>query len=403
MFSFLNGWAQRWNWAKDGEPKPALDESQIREAALASAPVVWLLGKTGSGKSSVVEALTQADAATVGNGFAPCTQTAQVFDFPTERPVLRFLDTRGLGEAGYDPAQDMAVNKDRAHLVIATMRVSDMNQSELIQSLRAIRESHPEWPIIVLHTCLHELYAGVGADHPVPSIDFSDVDSPVPDAYAGLQRAVRHQQALFSGLKGVAPRFAAIDFTRPEDGYAPVQYGREYLHGAILDEAPTAMFNIARSFFADQEATGSAGVDREVNRLILYYAGAAASVGAIPLVGVVSIPGVSIAMLWHLARVHQVEWSNKDMASLIGMFGGAVAVREGSMLLLRQFTKLGPWLIPIAAAQDYAVAFALGKAACVYMRSRRSRAEVNAEEVKAAFMAGLKEAVRMSAAKGDSK
>lgn len=402
MFSFLDDWRKKWD-SLGGEASNEQAKADIREAALASAPVVWLVGKTGSGKSSVVKALTQADAAIVGNGFAPCTRTAQVFDFPPQNPLLRFLDTRGLGEAGYDPAQDMAVNNECAHLIIATMRVSDMNQSELIQALRTVRETQPDWPIIVLHTCLHELYEGVSTNHPAPEIDFSAVDLPVAKEFAALQRAVRHHQGLFHGIKGPAPRFAAIDFTQPSDGYEPTKLGIEYLRGAILDQAPSAMLNIARSFFADQEAAGAEGFDSEVNRLILYYAGAAAGVGAIPLIGVVSIPGVSAAMLWHLASKHEVEWSNSDMATLFGMFGGAVAIREGSMLLLRQFAKLGPWLIPAAAAQDYAVAFALGKAACVYMRSRKGQVEIKAEEVKAAFRAGLKEAFGQRKAEGSAK
>ena len=39
----------------------------------------------------------------IGNGFVPCTRTADAFDFPEGDPVLRFLDTRGLGESGYRP------------------------------------------------------------------------------------------------------------------------------------------------------------------------------------------------------------------------------------------------------------------------------------------------------------
>lgn len=43
----------------------------------------------------------------VGNGFAPCTMTAMSYAFPQDTPVMRFLDTRGLGEADYDPDEDL--------------------------------------------------------------------------------------------------------------------------------------------------------------------------------------------------------------------------------------------------------------------------------------------------------
>ncbi|OQX04763.1 MAG: kinase, partial [Thiothrix lacustris] len=62
-------------------------------------PTLWLLGKTGAGKSSLIHALTGDTKIAIGNGFQPCTQTAQAYDYPSTTPLLRFLDTRGLAEA----------------------------------------------------------------------------------------------------------------------------------------------------------------------------------------------------------------------------------------------------------------------------------------------------------------
>src|ERR1700751_3957566 len=60
-------------------------------------PVIWLLGKTQSGKSSLIRALTGSTDAEIGNGFRPCTRTARMYSFPNEEECLvRFLDTRGL-------------------------------------------------------------------------------------------------------------------------------------------------------------------------------------------------------------------------------------------------------------------------------------------------------------------
>jgi len=56
-------------------------------------PVIWLLGKTGAGKTSLVRALT--GEGEVGNGFAPGTRGAATHDFPATAPAVRFLDTRG--------------------------------------------------------------------------------------------------------------------------------------------------------------------------------------------------------------------------------------------------------------------------------------------------------------------
>ena len=36
----------------------------------------------------------------------PCTQSFRRYDFPSEKPLLRFLDTRGLAEADYNADED---------------------------------------------------------------------------------------------------------------------------------------------------------------------------------------------------------------------------------------------------------------------------------------------------------
>src|SRR6266481_3934234 len=58
-------------------------------------PVFWLLGKTQSGKTSLIKYLTGADRAEIGKGFRPCTRFSSRYEFPTpEAPLVTFLDTR---------------------------------------------------------------------------------------------------------------------------------------------------------------------------------------------------------------------------------------------------------------------------------------------------------------------
>ena len=54
-------------------------------------PVIWLFGKTGSGKSSIVRYLTGATTAEIGNGFRPQTKASLQYDFPTsDQPIVKF-------------------------------------------------------------------------------------------------------------------------------------------------------------------------------------------------------------------------------------------------------------------------------------------------------------------------
>jgi hypothetical protein len=63
-------------------PRPGADPEDARQRAQAIAPVVWLLGKTGAGKTAIVAALTGDPYAEVGEGFEPCTRTAAYYDVP---------------------------------------------------------------------------------------------------------------------------------------------------------------------------------------------------------------------------------------------------------------------------------------------------------------------------------
>src|ERR1700741_219428 len=106
----------------------------IADKARQLAPVVWLVGKVQSGKTSIIRTLTQATNAEIGAGFRACTKTARVFDFPDEAPIIRFLDTRGLGEAAYAPSEDLAFCESRSHMILAVMKAMDPQQQAVLEA-----------------------------------------------------------------------------------------------------------------------------------------------------------------------------------------------------------------------------------------------------------------------------
>ena len=130
-------------------------------------PVFWLFGKTQSGKTSVIKYLTGADRAEIGKGFQPCTRFSSLYQFPTpEAPLATFLDTRGLDEPGYDPAEDLARFNNEAHVVIVMVKVLDHAQENVLKHLRTLRQAQPRRPIVLVLTCLHEAYPQ--QQHPLP-------------------------------------------------------------------------------------------------------------------------------------------------------------------------------------------------------------------------------------------
>jgi len=49
--------------------------------------------------------------------------------------MMRFLDTRGLGETAYDPGEDLAWCANQAHLLVVVLRALDMNQAEVVNTV----------------------------------------------------------------------------------------------------------------------------------------------------------------------------------------------------------------------------------------------------------------------------
>ncbi|MGR9054215.1 MAG: GTPase family protein, partial [Gammaproteobacteria bacterium] len=200
-------------------------------------PVFWLLGKTQSGKTSIIQALTGSTQAEIGEGFRPCTRRARVYDFPdADTAFVRFLDTRGLGETQYDPSEDIAWCREQAHLLMVVVKAMDHELDAVVSALNAIVAEQPEWPVVVVQTCLHEGYPGKAMDHIRPYAYTGDAfDGRVP---ADLARSLHVQREQF---KGFGARFAAVDLTQPDDGFEPQHYGLEALWQTIEDALPMGL------------------------------------------------------------------------------------------------------------------------------------------------------------------
>ena len=354
----------------------------VSDRARRLAPVVWLVGKVQSGKTSIVRTLTGASDAEIGAGYRACTRTARIFDFPPEAPIIRFLDTRGLGEVAYDPAADIAYCEDRAHLVLAVVKALDAEQSAVVDAVRAARVRHPEWPVIVAQTSLHEGYPpGHGHVLPYP-FDGDDAVHAVPEP---LMRALEHQRTLFASMPGRGPvRFVPMDLSLPGDGFEPVDYGRQALIAALVAVAPAAVR------LAVQELPGAAADEahvRSVNAHILGFAAAAGASDALPLVGVVTVPALQATMLRQLARLYDVSWDRRSYAEFLAALGGGVVLRTASTFGIRQLVKLVPVYgqtigAATAAAASFAATYAIGKAASYYLeRQRRGESAEGMAEV----------------------
>ena len=383
-----------WNAISDvqfGDMRGA-DPEAVRKRAQGTAPVVWLLGKTGAGKTAIVAALTGDPRAEVGEGFAPCTRTAAFYDVPPEIPLLRFLDTRGLGEADYDPANDMAWCEAQSHLLLIVIQVADPAQHTLVRVLGEARRRHSDWPVIVAQTGLHRLYpAGIGHPQQYPYTGGAE-DETEPQVPHALRQALSHQRRLFDALPGRPPRFVAIDFTVPEDGFPPQDFGLEMLWRALQEAGPEA-------FDALHLARADAHSDRirtKARPLIYGYGAAAAGAGAvpIPLVGVSGLAGILAIMLRALAVRYALAWTPGAFTQFSGAIGGGAMAWWTLRYGLREALKVIPMVGTVAAgalnaAAAFGVTVGIGEAACVWLAYRRRGLTAPDSEVRRAFADGL--------------
>lgn len=348
-----------------------LSEDAAAEAAAARQPpkpALWLLGKTGAGKSSLIRALTGLDAAVIGDGFQPCTRTSQVFDHPPDRPVMRFLDTRGLGEAGYDPAEDLKACEDRAHLVLALARLDDPVQGEVAAALGAVRRRKPRTPVVVVHTA-------------------ADL---VPEEQERFRAQAANQRALETAAGDTLP---SVTLALPPEGGAAE--GLDALIDHLGEVMPEVALLLAREDLRDAERAAFA----RRRAAVVWYARAAGAVDVTPVVGAVGAPALQAAMLRTLARSYGVAWTRGRMAQFVGALGVGVGARFLASYGARQAAKLIPVFgqsvgAAASGAVSFAATYALGRAAAYFLHRARREEAVAPEALREVFRDALKGARR---------
>ncbi len=371
--------------------QPKIDE-QLLQDAIAQArqqqpvPVLWLLGKTQSGKTSLIRTLTGSPDAEIGNGFRPCTRTARFYDFPTNVPVVRFLDTRGLGEVAYDPTDDIRYCEEHAHLLVAVMRVSDPGQQAVTDVLHAVRKRHPEWPVVIVQTCLHQCH-GPDWQHPQPY----PFDNPAALPTDDLSRALQSQRERVGRLPGTAGVWwVAVDFTLDEDGFADPRYGVDALWRAIEDASAFGLRALLDADPAIQDA-----YSRAAHPHILSYSLAAAGMGALPVVDVAGVPAIQLKLFHTLASLYSMPWDKRNTTEFFGLLGAGISVGYGLQWAGRNLVKLIPVWGQTAGAvwgatSSAAMTFALGKAACYYLARKRKGQSVDDEKLRQVFTDALR-------------
>lgn len=352
----------------------------------APVPVFWLFGKTGSGKTSIVKYLTGAERAEIGGGFRPQTQRSEQYDFPSaDAPLVRFLDTRGLGETHYDPAEDMQQFGSSAHVVVVTVRAMDHALGEIFEPLRAIRKAAPMRPVLLALTCLHEAYPGQQHPQPDPFGSALLPDSLPPD----LRRSIAAQQERFAGwVDAIVP----LDFTQAEDGFDEPEFGGQRLRAALLAMLPAAY---RQSLLTLHEAMKSLKDlnDRRALPHVIGHSMLAATAAAVPLpwVDIPVVAAIQTHLVYRLAGIYGQHLDRRTLLEMAGPVGGRLLARQ----VVRETLKCIPFLgVAANAALAYAYTHGLGKACCWYFGQVRQGNAPSAQDLEQVWRDQLTQAAQ---------
>ncbi|MEL6232584.1 MAG: DUF697 domain-containing protein [Cyanobacteria bacterium J06627_3] len=369
-------WLPRWQAIGSGFPVDqvtqralkwfAIDDHQVAdilENIRAELPTTeaWLIGKPQSGKSSIVRGLTGVSADIIGQGFRPHTQHTERYAYPSaELPLLLFTDTIGLGDVERDVQgiiqelqADLAHPARGARILLVTVKVNDFAVGSLHQILTQVREQHPTIPVLLVVTCLHELYS------------IEDGHGPYPPTQTAVQRAFGELKRSFNGLYDDA---VMIDFTLEEDGYAPVFYGIDALLTILSEQLPEAESNAIYQLLdqTDDATTQLGAIYRDVaRRYISAFAVIAATLAAVPL-PFATMPAITVLQVSMIVALGQLYGQRLSFSQA----GGVASTIAGGFLAQavgRELIKLVPGFgSVIAASWAAAYTWALGEGACVY-------------------------------------
>jgi uncharacterized protein (DUF697 family) len=380
-----------WNPWKFFGPERKDEFLRRRSALLANAPIpcLWLLGKTGSGKTSIVRYLTGAADAEIGRGFRPQTRHSRLFSFPdADVPVVQFLDTRGLGEAGYDASEDLAQFDARTHLLIVTVRATDQATEEVVQPLKQIRKANAERPVLLAVTCLHDAYVGQQHADPDP---FDSLPRPLPASVGeDLRRCLQAQYDRFDGL---FDRAVPVDLTPADEGFAAPEFGGPRLKTAILDLLPSAYRQTLLQMDHLREALLEIQQERSLP-IILAHSVLAASAAAVPVpwIDLPVVMAIQSHLAHRLARVNQQHLDAAALAHVTVAMGGRVALTMG----LRELLKFIPWVGMAAnAAAAFAFMYASGWVWNWYFLEIRKGHVPDAKELREMYQSQLRKGVAL--------
>ncbi len=276
---------------------------------------------------------------------------------------MRFLDTRGLGEADYNPQDDLEETSKLGHALVVVMKADEPEQSAVLDALQQIKHKRKINHLLLIHS----------------AVLLSEKND--------RERQVAFNTNQVEGVWGKGFNSLEVDF-ETEDGSV-------YNYDALIEQLEEMLPVIGMVAVDKEHSTVEEKNFSRVKNEVLWYAGSASASDLIPAVGLFSVPAIQAKMLHSLANQYGIEWDQRAFKELIGTLGSSFAVQYGLKFGARELFKFVPVYgqtvgAVAAAAMSFGTTYGLGRVACYYFYYKNRGEEVSEQDMQDLFRDALK-------------
>ncbi len=338
-------------------------------------PALLLVGRRGSGKSSIVNALFGAKVADVGHVKAQ-TGRGKWYEHTSDRGALSILDTRGLQEGGEPAEEDDAktplasiaaeVSRKPPDLIVFVVRAMDVDSAidrdlDLLEEVARIVERQMRKPPAIVCAITHcDVLEPKGA-----SFEDSEKLAHVHLAERTLDDRIRARPKLASLLASIVAVSAYMSFAEDGSVRADERWHMEDFVRDVFAKLPDQ----GRSAFA--RVTGVVALQDQLSQDLTYVTAAlCAGIGIIPIpvADMVPITSLQVVLVAGIAYVSGRPLDTKSASEFLSALG----VNVGAAFVLREAARaLVKFVFPgagsaVSGAVAFAGTMAIGAAARAY-------------------------------------